>query len=83
MQGHALREVINSQMTYDIEMFEKPGSKNYITLSRPVLQRLLDGQTKGLVIKPLGALVTSFYASENGANGPILHFDTTKDKKGE
>jgi hypothetical protein len=47
------------------------------------MQRLLDGQTKGLVIKPLGALVTSVYASENGTNGPVLHFDATTSKKGE
>ena len=62
-------------------MSGKPGSRNYITLSRPVMQRLLDGQTKGLVIKPLGALVTSFYASENITNGPVVHFSTTMGKK--
>jgi len=77
MQGHAVRDVINSQMIYDVDMSGKPGSKNYITISRPVMQRLLDGKTKGLVIRPLGALVTSFYASEAGTTGPMLHFNTT------
>ena len=75
MQGHAVSEVINSQMTYDLDVADKRGSKNYVTISRPVLQRLLDGKTKGLVIRPLGALVTSFYASEAGTNGPVLYFN--------
>jgi hypothetical protein len=85
MQGHAVSDVINSQMIYDTAMTEKPGSKNYITISRPVMQRLLEGKTKGLVIRPLGALVTSFYASEDKTNndGPKLHFNTTEDQKRE
>ena len=44
MQGHAVSDVINSQMIYDIVMDEKPGSRNYVTISRPVMQRLLDGE---------------------------------------
>jgi len=85
LQGHPISDVINSQMIYDIAMSEKPGSKNFITISRPVMQRLLEGKTKGLVIRPLGALVTSFYASEDKTNndGPKLHFNTTEDQKRE
>lgn len=83
MQGHAMSEVINSQMIYDLDVADKPGSKNYITISRPVMQRLLEGKTKGLVIRPLGALVTSFYTSEDKNNGPKVHFNTTQDKKRE
>ena len=82
MQGHAMSEVINSQMIYDLDVADKRGSKNYVTISRPVLQRLLDGKTKGLVIRPLGALVTSFYASEDPTNGPVLHFNIVRDKAG-
>jgi hypothetical protein len=80
LQGHAVRDVINSQMIYDVDISGKPGSKNYITISRPVMQRLLDGKTKGLVIRPLGAVATSIYASENKNNGPVLHFNTAQDK---
>jgi hypothetical protein len=64
-------------MIIDVKLSEEPGSKNFITISKPVLQRLLDGRTKGLLIRPLGALDASFYASENrmGNNGPKLHFN--------
>lgn len=77
IQGNILDDVFNTQMIFDIEMFDEPGSKNFITISRPVLQRLLDGKTKGLLIRPLGALNDSFYASEDqrGNNGPKLHFN--------
>ena len=79
MQGNNYTDVFNSQMTFDEEMSEEPGNKNFITISKPVLQRLLDGRTKGLLIRPLGALDASFYASENkGNNGPKLHFDCSE-----
>jgi hypothetical protein len=80
IQGHVYSDVFNTQMIFDIEMSDEPGSKNFITISRPVLQRLLDGKTKGLLIRPLGALDASFHASENqlGNNGPKLHFNIKK-----
>jgi hypothetical protein len=70
-------DVFNTQMIFDVEPLEEPGGKSYITLSRPVLQRLLDGTTKGLLIRPLGSIDASFYDSENPAanNGPKLHFN--------
>jgi hypothetical protein len=80
IQGKAYTEVFNSQMIFDAEVFEERGSKNFITISKPVLQRLIDGTTKGLLIRPLGAIDASFYASENqtGSNGPKLHFNIVK-----
>jgi hypothetical protein len=80
IHGHVYSDVFNTQMIFDTEMSDEPGSKNFITISRPVLQRLLDGKTKGLLIRPLGALDASFYASENqlGNNGPKLHFNIKK-----
>jgi hypothetical protein len=77
VRGRMYSDVFNSQMIYDIELSDVPGSKNFITISKPVLQRMLDGKTKGLLIRPLGALDASFYASENqpGRNGPKLHFN--------
>jgi hypothetical protein len=64
-------------MVFDAELSDERGSKNFLTISKPVLQRLLDGRTKGLLIRPLGAINASFYASENqmGNNGPKLHFN--------
>jgi hypothetical protein len=46
---------------------EGDGAKTYFTISRPVLQRLLDGRTRGLALRPLGAMMASFYALEHNA----------------
>ena len=49
------------------------GGKTYLTISKPVLQRLIDGRTSGLAIKALGPLSASFYAMEAGeAQAPRL-----------
>ncbi len=74
-------EVFNTQMVYDFDVIEEPGGKNYITISQPVLQRLLDGTTKGLLLRPLGAIDASFYASENQnkSNTAKLHFSLKND----
>jgi hypothetical protein len=80
MRGNGYSDVFNTQMVYDAQVSDQPGSKNFITISKPVLQRMLEGKTKGLLIRPLGALDASFYASENrpGNNGPKLHFNVVK-----
>ncbi|MGB8316979.1 MAG: hypothetical protein WCE54_02570 [Ignavibacteriaceae bacterium] len=75
MRGKSYSNVFNTQMIFDTEVAEKQGSKNFITISKPVLQRMIDGKTKGLLIRPLGAVDASFYASENGNNAPKLHFN--------
>ncbi len=76
MQGKTMPEVVNEQMLFDTEIDETPGSRNLIAISQPVLQRLLNGTTKGLLICPLGAVDASFYDSENlTGSGPKLHFN--------
>ena len=77
MHGQRYSDVFNTQMIFDLDVSDEPGSKNFITISKPVLQRMMDGKTKGLLLRPLGALDASFYASENqpGNNGPKLHFN--------
>lgn len=76
LQGKMLSEVVNEQMVFDTEIDEAPGSRNLITISQPVLQRLLNGTTRGLLIRPLGAVDASFYDSENlTGSGPKLHFN--------
>ena len=68
-------DVFNTQMIIDLELAPTPGGKAHFTLPRPVMQRLLDGTTKGLLIRPLGALAGSVYASEQpGDLGPRIHF---------
>ena len=78
LHGAPEAEVFNSQMTQDVDVAPAPGGKTYVTLPRPVLQRLLDGTTKGLVLRPLGAINASFHASEDAPAGaaPTLHFTT-------
>jgi hypothetical protein len=75
-QGKPLDEAINSQMIIDIAVNGNRGARNMITISRPVLQRMLDGRTHGLAIRPLGAINAAFFARENqeGKFAPVLHF---------
>ncbi|MDQ8202350.1 hypothetical protein [Pelagicoccus sp. SDUM812003] len=76
--GSPLTSIVNSQMTFDVELTAENGGKTYITLPRPVMQRLLDGTTRGLLIKPLGAIDASIYDSEDARENvaPTLHFTT-------
>lgn len=76
-QGKSLNKVINSQMIIDIDVANGQGSTNLITISNPVLQRMLDGKTLGLAIRSLGPVNASFYAMENGENNYCakLHFN--------
>ncbi len=67
-------ETFNAQMVFDADVNEIKNGKTYITLSKYVMQRLLDGTTKGLLIKPLGAVDATFFSSESD-KGPILHFN--------
>lgn len=64
-QGQPLNKVLNPQMIIDIDVTEGCGSKNLITISKPVLRRLINGRTLGLALRPLGAVNASFYAMEN------------------
>lgn len=76
MQGKKYHEVFNSQMLFDTEINEKKNGKTFITISKPVLQRMISGKTKGLLMRPLGAINASFFSSENGFdNCPKLYFN--------
>ena len=77
MQNKKYLDIFNSQMIYDIELSNEDGDKNYVTLSRPVMQRLLDGITKGILIRPLGSLNASLYSSKDKKqnNTPKLFFN--------
>ncbi len=76
LQGQPLDAVLNPQMSIDERVAEGRGAKTLITISRPVLQRLLDGRTLGLAIRPLGPVDATFYASEyeGGRLAATLHF---------
>jgi len=54
--GRLEADVFNEQTIVDVAVTPGPDGKTVVTISQPVLQRLVDGQTNGLVIKPLGAI---------------------------
>lgn len=64
-RGQPLDHVLNPQMIIDWPVTEGEGGKTFLTISRPVLQRLIDGRTLGIAIRPLGAISASFYSLEN------------------
>jgi hypothetical protein len=78
--GQPLDAVLNPQMIIDERVAERRGDRTLITISRPVLQRLVDGRTLGLAIRPLGPIDATLYASEheNGRLGARLLFNVQK-----
>jgi len=77
-QGQSENNVLNSQMIIDCDVAEEHGDKTLITISQPVLQRMIEGRTLGLAIRPLGAINASFCAMENkeGRFSARLRFNT-------
>jgi len=75
-----LNRVLNTQMIIDWPITEGDGGKTYLTIGHPVLQRLIDGKTLGIAIKPLGAINAAFYSLEdgNGEKSPQLYFNLDK-----
>jgi hypothetical protein len=79
--GQSLNQVLNTQMVIDYPVPENQGEKALFTINRSVLQRMVDGKTMGLAIRPLGAVHATFFAME-GAAGKMsarLHFDMEPD----
>jgi hypothetical protein len=70
---------LNPQMIIDWPVSEGAGAKTYLTIPRPVLQRLVDGKALGIAIRPLGAINASFYGAEGGGTGnsnvPVLRLN--------
>jgi hypothetical protein len=62
--GKPLDDVLDPQMIIDWPVTEGASGKTYLTISKPALQRLIDGKALGIAIKPLGAINASFYALE-------------------
>ena len=58
------------------------GGKTYLTIPVPVLQRLIDGRTRGIALTPLGSIEASFYAREErgGSRAARLLFNLPKGK---
>jgi hypothetical protein len=79
-QGRPLTRVLNTQMIIDWPVTEGDGGKTYLTISKPVLQRMVDGKTLGIAVKPLGSINAAFYSMENegGKYSAKLLFDVGK-----
>jgi hypothetical protein len=60
-------------MIIDWPVSETAGAKTWFTISRPVLQRLIDGRTLGIAVTPLGSINASFSTRE--ADEPRLLFN--------
>jgi hypothetical protein len=77
-RGQPAELVFNTQMIIDVEANEVRDGRTLITISRPVLQRMIDGKTRGLAVQPLGAIISSFYGMEyrGGEFSARLYFDT-------
>jgi hypothetical protein len=75
--AQAIEDVINTQMIIDDSVTWNQNRTVLFTISQPVLQRLIDGKTHGLAIKPLGAVNASFYSRDNGDTKlrPRLYFE--------
>jgi hypothetical protein len=83
-RGQPLVRVLNPQPIIDWPVTEGDGGKTYFTISRPVVQRMLDGKTLGLAVKPLGAIKAAFYSMEDdgGRKAARLLFDVEADRTG-
>jgi len=75
-----LNRALNTQMIIDWPVSPGDGEKTYLTISKTVVQRLIDGKTHGIAIKALGAIDASFYSMENqyGKYSARLHFNVAK-----
>lgn len=80
LRGEPLDAALNPQMIIDQPVTEGDGATTYFTISRPVLQRLIDGRTLGLAVRPLGSIAAAFYDSEHdgGRQAPRLLLDVVK-----
>lgn len=56
--------ILNPQPIIDWSVTPGDGGKTYLTIPAVVLQRLLDGKTRGLALTPLGSIEAAFYARE-------------------
>lgn len=73
----SIDQVFNTQMIIDDSVTWDANGKVFFTISQPVLQRLIDGKTLGLAIKPLGAVNASFFSKDgrDPERSPKLHLD--------
>jgi hypothetical protein len=78
-QGAPIDRVVNPQMIIDWPVAEGRGSVTRFVISKPVLQRMIDGRTLGLAIRPQGSISASFIAVDgDGRPGARLLFNVVE-----
>jgi len=77
LAGDEIEAVLNTQMIIDIDIPSVKDEPRHIHIPRPVIQRMLNGETKGIALYPLGALHASFYPGDSPADPrwPALYFN--------
>ncbi len=76
LRGQILDEAFNPQPIIDWPVNEAAGGKTWFVVSRPVLQRLVDGRSLGLAVTPLGPIDAAFRC--RGENAPRLLLNLKK-----
>lgn len=78
LSGDSLLDVLNTQMIIDIDIPDTKDKPVWIHIPRPVIQRLIDGTTKGIALYPLGLLSASFYSGDSMIHPlrPRIYFNT-------
>jgi len=71
-----LSELIVSQCIYDVSVNPEKEGKTIVTISQPVMQRLINGETTGIAILPLGLISATFYDENTIILAPKLRFNT-------
>ncbi len=76
LRGDPPDAVLNPQMIIDWPAADGEGETTLLTIPQPVLERLIDGTTRGIALTALGAVNAAFYARENGGEtAPRLLFN--------
>lgn len=79
--GRPLGAVLNPQMIIDVPVTGRRGGRTLVTISEPVLQRLVDGRARGLALRPLGAISAAFFTRGyfDGVAAARLYFNLEPD----
>lgn len=72
---HPKEKVINGQTVIDTKVYPEMGGKTAVSISKPVLQRLVSGKSKGLAILPLGYISVAFYTNDYPDKAPLMRLN--------
>lgn len=75
LQGQSYEEVFNTQMIIDWPLETAGDKPAFFTLPRPIMQRLLDGRTKGLAIHAFGTKEAKLYSRQSSSAAPRVLFN--------